>query len=437
MSLITGRITDEMGEPIAGATVFAMRSMYFEGRRRLVPASFGGNPQTDDAGQYRLLGLVPGSYIVVATMRDTWTVTEGGVEQTMGYAPTYFPGATSMTDARRITLGLGQEAAATDFSLIPGRAAKISGTVLDSLGRPATGQSVGTTQEFRGPNGGSFFSTGGSAVAADGTFTIKNVAPGDYKLQTRTSVPGKIPGTQVQEAAAMPITVSGVDIDNIVLVTSSGWSASGQITDESGGAPTLARDRIRIVGRPVTGDNDPRVGSLLPDSGRVKNDWTFSVSGVYGPARLRVNLPDGWTVKAILRDGRDVADVAFDPKSGEELSGLQVIISNNVTTVTGQLTDDKGAATSDGTVIVFSADAEKWAEDSRFVRSARPDQQGQYQIKGLPPGDYLAVAVDYVQEGMWNDPEYLDSIRRYAQKVTLADASTQSLSLKIVAPGAP
>ena len=98
---------------------------------------------------------------------------------------------------------------------------------------------------------------------------------------------------------------------------------------------------------------------------------------------------------------------------------------------TGQLADEKGAPLTDGTIVVFSADTSKWAEDSRFVRAARPDQQGQYQIKGLPAGEYLAVAVDYVQEGMWNDPEFLDSLRRYAQRLTLGDGDARSLSLKL------
>ena len=62
----------------------------------------------------------------------------------------------------------------------------------------------------------------------------------------------------------------------------------------------------------------------------------------------------------------------------------------------------------------------------------RPDPQGQWQIKGLPPGEYLAVAVDYVQEGTWNDPEYLESLRRYAQELTVSEGGTQSVSLKLV-----
>jgi len=124
----------------------------------------------------------------------------------------------------------------------------------------------------------------------------------------------------------------------------------------------------------------------------------------------------------------------MEMRSGEELTGVQVVVTNRATTVTGQLLDDKGGAITDGTVIVFPTDAEKWIENSRFVRSARPDQQGQYQIKGLPPGEYLAVAIDYVQEGMWNDPEYLESIRRYGQKITLAEAASQPTTLKIVKP---
>ena len=40
----------------------------------------------------------------------------------------------------------------------------------------------------------------------------------------------------------------------------------------------------------------------------------------------------------------------------------------------------------DGTILVFSNDADKWSEDSRFVKSARPDQQGKYEVRGLPPG---------------------------------------------------
>jgi hypothetical protein len=44
------------------------------------------------------------------------------------------------------------------------------------------------------------------------------------------------------------------------------------------------------------------------------------------------------------------------------------------------------------------------------------------------------VAIDYVEEGIWNDPEYLESIRRDAQRVAVIDPTPQSFSLKLVTP---
>ena len=37
--------------------------------------------------------------------------------------------------------------------------------------------------------------------------------------------------------------------------------------------------------------------------------------------------------------------------------------------------------------------------------------QGQWQVKGLPVGDYLAIALDYVEDGAWNDRTTLESLK--------------------------
>ena len=139
-------------------------------------------------------------------------------------------------------------------------------------------------------------------------------------------------------------------------------------------------------------------------------------------------------MKSIVYDGREITDVPVEAKSGEELSGIQVIVTSRVTTVAGQLTDDQGAPVVDGTVLLFADDSSKWWEESRWVRSVRPDQQGRYEIRGLPAGDYLAVALNYVEDGIWNDPEYLESLRRYAQRLTLAEGQSQSPALKVITP---
>jgi hypothetical protein len=68
------------------------------------------------------------------------------------------------------------------------------------------------------------------------------------------------------------------------------------------------------------------------------------------------------------------------------------------------------------------------------VQAARPDQQGVWKIRALPPGEYLAIALEYIEDGAWNDPEYLESLRRLAQKVTLPEGGTPQVALTRVTP---
>ena len=170
MSLISGRITDEEGEPIAGVRVLAMRSIYFAGRRQLVNTS-AANVLTDDVGEYRIGELVPGTYVVSARSADKWTVGPAGREESMGYAPTYFPGTADLKEAQRVTIGIAQQASAIDFSLVPARTVTVSGTAFDSHGRPIS--NVGLVQETGGPNGGIVGMAGTSAPAVDGRFVIR------------------------------------------------------------------------------------------------------------------------------------------------------------------------------------------------------------------------------------------------------------------------
>src|SRR5829696_141208 len=68
--IISGRIIDETGEPVAGVAVWVMRSQFYRGRRTLVPAT--SRALSDDTGHYRVHSLQPGSYLVVAMLRETW-----------------------------------------------------------------------------------------------------------------------------------------------------------------------------------------------------------------------------------------------------------------------------------------------------------------------------------------------------------------------------
>ena len=96
--------------------------------------------------------------------------------------------------------------------------------------------------------------------------------------------------------------------------------------------------------------------------------------------------------------------------------------------------DDQNAPVGQATVLLFPVDAERWYENARAVRATRPDQQGRWQIKTLPAGDYLGIALDYMEVDAWHDPEYLESLRRYATRITIPDGGTETATLKLVVP---
>jgi len=429
MSTITGRVIDESGEPIEGVRIFATRMMFFEGRRRLVPIGTS-SIQTDDEGEYRISRLSPGNYYVMATTKETWTVTENGQDRLVGYMPTYFPGATTATEARRVTLAVGQAATAIDFSLVPGRAAKVSGTAVDSRQRPFA--RVSMSEEVRGLGFASFGAGPAANVAADGSFTIPNVPPGEYTISAsrREGDPLGPP-----EVAIATIFVDGNDIDNLTLTGSAGGQVSGRVIVEGEAPPKMSS--VVVAVRPLLRNQPSPVILGLQRSNRepgVKEDGTFVAENVFGRARFVVTLPDGWMLKAVTREGGDIADAPIELGSGEQLTDVEVVISSRVTVVGGRLEDDRKLPIRDATVVVFDADPEKWFESSRRVRATRPDQDGQWQVKGLPSGEYLAVALDYVEDGAWNDPEYLDALKQDAEKITIGDGTSQTVALKLVIP---
>jgi hypothetical protein len=58
---ITGRVTDEAGEPVVGVAVRALQRTIIAGREKLTP---GATIRTDDRGVYRIASLTPGEYAV-------------------------------------------------------------------------------------------------------------------------------------------------------------------------------------------------------------------------------------------------------------------------------------------------------------------------------------------------------------------------------------
>jgi hypothetical protein len=200
----------------------------------------------------------------------------------------------------------------------------------------------------------------------DGSFTLKNVAPGDYTLTVRVPANGDAPA----EAASIALTIGTTDVEGVVLTTSGGGSMTGRLVFDGGVAAPQAAAQFRIVPRPVKRDAPAAsAGAPNPDSGRVRPDWSFSLTSVMGANRIGVTgLPQGWAVKSVDAQGDDFTDSPADFSAGEKYEDVVVTLTNRSPTLTGTTTDRRAAAV-EAMVIVFADDANKWAEDSRMVRT--------------------------------------------------------------------
>jgi hypothetical protein len=452
-SVVSGRVVDEFGEPVTDAMVTAMRMSFANGRKRLVPAGRLG--QTNDLGQFRIYGLPPGDYYVSATYRDLSSIamdfgfggnsSGSGSMPTSGYAPTYFPGTASPGDAQRVSVAIGQEMTGVDISLLPVRLARVTGQAMSSDGRPLGGAMIMLMPASR--DGGFAMPGGSSRTSASGQFTLNGIAPGDYSLQVRSSGPMMIdagggammfsvtndtanaPQRREPEFANVPLSVNGEDVTGVIVTTTHGAKASGRIVYEGGSRPD-GTPQIRISAPSAEPDGAPSIGSGM---GQVQDDGRFQLSGLVGSRLIRANsLPNGWVMRSVNVNGVDITDTGYEFKPGEDVEGLEVVLTQRTTEVDGAVTTPQGQPLKDYTVVVFSTDENKWALPlTRWTQSTRPDQEGRFRLQHLPAGSYYAIAVDYVAQGEWSDPEWLARARDKATTFKVTEGATTSLNLTL------
>ena len=424
--VIRGRVLDQSGDPLAGTRLQALRSRVVQGKRRL--QSVGAADQTDDTGAFRIYGLPAGDYYVVAAA--------GLGDQVTRDPPTYYPGTANLAEAQPITIVAGAEASA-DFEIGDVRNARVSGIVVNSAGNPIpamvnlVSETVNTGPALEG------------AVAAlqvhadagpDGRFTLENVPPGPYSLTammvmgpvgpdvfatTRTGPPSVADlVARTPEQAAAPLVVTG-DVANLTLVTRKASVLHGSIVADSGVTRPLPRG-IRVTphnvsygGMMMTINNANNVGFELVG---LATPFTFGVEGV----------PEGWTVKSILLDGRDVIDETVDLHGSD--ASLRIVLSDRASSVVGSVQSRNESI--EYNVVVFPEDMTKWSVESRYIKTTRTDAQGQFRIPDVPAGErYLAVAVDYLEDGEQADPQFLERLRGRATSFAIGEGEQRSLRL--------
>jgi hypothetical protein len=422
--VISGRILDEFGEPVAGAEVAAMVSGFRDGRRQAVPAPMAGPfgmVRTDDLGAFRIFGLATGDYFVSARPPRDFGMVESGPAE--GLASTYYPGSPDMSQAQQIKLRAGQEMGNVNFQLVRQRLARIRGTILNSRGEPFAGAFVMVGQN----DSATFFMGGGSAqVRPDGSFVVNGLSPGAYTLTARSAMGGGEDG----EMGMVSITVSGDDIDGVLIVASHGGTLRGRITTDEGTVPTP-------MGALMITANAPEGGMRMMAQGRarVQDDGSFEIKGLFGRRLISVvmmNAPAQWYLKSVFVNGEDVTDTGVEVAGGQVVESAEIVLTRKTAEIAGVVTDDRGRPPANATVIVFPSDEARWGFQSRYVRAAPADQEGRYRLRGLPPrGDYLVIALPGVETAQWTDADFLREVADGATRLMLGEGEAKVQDLRL------
>jgi hypothetical protein len=164
----------------------------------------------------------------------------------------------------------------------------------------------------------------------------------------------------------------------------------------------------------------------------VAADGAFELKCRPGRSRIVIrSVPPTLQVRSISLNDLNIRDGALELRPNESAGPVSVVLTSNVTTIQAAITDRRGQASSDGTVILFPIDLDGRATDDRKAIMARPDQNGGVSISAIRPGDYYIVALDDVDRDRDGDPEYLRLLADVSTRIAVPAGGQVSVTLPL------
>jgi hypothetical protein len=259
-------------------------------------------------------------------------------------------------------------------------------------------------------------------VDAGSNFEIKGVAPGAYELWVEANDAGK------RLVARMPLTVAEEDVENLELIATAERDWTGRISVADGGSlPANASPRVRLEPRSERGAT---VEVPVRNSGAGKGEFRFALASEDTYDVFLAGQPSDLYLSMVRINGTDVRAMgvtgSMDPGSGMEL-----VLDSRGGRLNGQVFGPAGDVWSGASVVLIPEPPRGRLQDYREVPA---DEYGQFQIRGIRPGQYTLVA--WLDEPPCDvyDPEALDACRATGMAVTVEAASEQSFAFNVRAP---
>ena len=414
--VISGKVTDQDGDPVTGVPITVMHWVFMRGSRQLQAA--GGGASTNDRGEFRIYNLAAGHYYLVARpVRSEMMMTDANTMRRMparteapeAYISTYYPSAPDVAAATQVTLTAGLEIPGLDIQLRRSRVHSIQGKISGLH----TGHRYSISLMQQDSSSSANFGMGRAAAVRpdDGSFVFRGVTAGRYVLYVMAD--NRMMGRQ-------EIAMADSDVEGMVIPAMEPGGIKGRVLVEGNPAKPPNLKGMRISLTPVDG-----IVMNLPNA-NTGADGTFSIDEV--PAdRYRVNCTalDGTYLKTIRWSGQVSNDGTVEMIGGGSAL-LELAFTPTTAAIDGDVkTDDDQPSPGTRILLVPSSGRET---DFRAVAA---DANGHFSFKGVAPGSYTALATDGAIYGML-DGQLLKALEKVTTAVSVDENGHTTTSLKLV-----
>ena len=435
---ISGRVSDNTGEPLANVPVHALKYSYEDGKRTLTAVK---SAQTNDFGEFRLFWLPPGQYYISAQPHDGRSpnvfvlrhstggrsvsfdalgmvvqadeAEVSGQKPGVAYVPVFYPGTADPQSASRIEVRPGSDVRGIDFILSPVTTRKIRGTVFNSVtGQPA---SVANVQLIpRGDIGDSFTGT-----MDQGKFEVSGVLPGAYFLVATFRDGSRDDVRTFGGRTAVEVGYSDLDNINVTLhpaVPIRGRLLLEGVTDSLYSPPVIF----------LQGERENIFPSLSQAFATFSNSTEFEMNTVVeGDYKIWWDrLPRGTYIKSVMFGAVDAltSGLRIDARSTES---IQIVLSVNAGALEGVVRDNLRSIVPGARVALVPDAAHR--QLAHLYQSTTTDESGIFLLQGIPPGDYKLFAWEDIESGQWQDGEFLTRHESAGRPVHIIENGRQTI----------
>lgn len=405
---IVGKVLDENGDPVRGASVRLYRIAKEEGSGRIYPGRMG---VTDDLGAFELGPNAPGTYFVSA-QGDPWyavhppsgapTAPNATPQQVdtaldVAYPLTYYNDTTDPEAATPIQIR-GGEHVAIEIHLAPVHSLHLLVHVPE--GSFPQLQQSGLGDESNGVQAK-------AQAVAPGVWDLSGVPEGKYKLliggNGTMQTSDLVASGQAQEIDAAPQSTSTVNV-------------AAEVIGEHGLPPQLT------------------IGLRVP--GGALRSWDAADSK--GVAHLK-NVPAGRYNVVGWTNTRGQYSISRVAVSGGELAGQTITVDAGAT-VDAAVILIRGQATVDGTVMrngkplagaMVVLVPNKPEDHADLFRRDQSDLDGTFSVGGVVPGNYTLVAIENGWDLDWSRPEVIAPYLKHGEPIHIPEGASSTVK----APG--